>query len=233
MTAPKPLFFLCIALFISIVNCQAQQMSMDDSISPDQSYNNGVDLLRTGNYEAAIREFDAVILKSRYDIDAYYNRGIARFKMQDTLRACKDWSTAALLGDTTAYRHIHKYCNDLIIMDGDTLTLDQARMNDTSKAYTFVEEMPQFMGGDIALMEFLQKNIIYPEKAKSNHIHGKVYVTFTINKFGEVLNPEILKGVDRDLENEALRVVKLMPRWIPGRLNGIPVNVRYNLPLIF
>jgi TonB family protein len=205
------------------------------------SYDAGVDWLQKGDFQPAIQEFNNALIYNPVDADAYYNRGVASFKMQDTLQACKDWSMVALLGDTTVFQLLRKNCGGMIRTNSSSYSVDDSNVQETNRVYNFIEEMPKFPGGDVELMHFLQSHVKYPEDAKKKNSQGKVYVTFTINRLGEVTNPMILRSEyarkssseDASLEMEALRVVALMPNWIPGKLNGIPVNVQYNLPIIF
>lgn len=83
------------------------------------------------------------------------------------------------------------------------------------------------------MQEFLARNIVYPASAKINEIMGTVYVTFIINSYGQVVEPKVLRGVNEDLDNEALRVISKMPVWNPGIKDGKPVFVQYNLPVKF
>lgn len=100
--------------------------------------------------------------------------------------------------------------------------------------YSIVDEMPKFIGGEEKMMEFIKENTVYPQKAKELGITGKVYVAFIVNKNGEIDSVKVLRGVGSGLDEEAVRVVKLMNgKWIPGRLNGNTVNVRYNIPFHF
>jgi protein TonB len=93
--------------------------------------------------------------------------------------------------------------------------------------------MPEFPGGMEALMKYLQKNIKYPSRAQDNNVQGRVMVTFVVNKDGSIVDPEVIKAVDKDLDNEALRVVKAMPKWNPGKQRGKPVRVKYTVPVLF
>tara|TARA_B100000809_G_scaffold13391_2_gene12231 strand:+ start:1179 stop:2036 length:858 start_codon:yes stop_codon:yes gene_type:complete len=102
-----------------------------------------------------------------------------------------------------------------------------------STTYTFVDEMPEFVGGIDSLFSFLEKNLVYPEKEKTSNIQGKVYVNFIIDRYGAVIEPIILRGLTENCDNEVLRVVKLMPKWIPGEHRGKKVKVSYNLPIKF
>lgn len=96
-----------------------------------------------------------------------------------------------------------------------------------------IEDEPQFPGGLDALMKYLSKNIRYPEQAKKDNIQGKVYVTFVVEKDGSINGAKILRGVGGGCDEEALRVVNAMPKWEPGKLQGKPVRVQYNLPIVF
>ena len=99
--------------------------------------------------------------------------------------------------------------------------------------FTIVEQMPSFPGGDEALFKFLGKNINYPQMAADAGITGMVYVTFVVEKDGSVADARILKGIGGGCDEEALRVVKQMPKWSPGKQRGKSVKVQYNLPVRF
>lgn len=96
-----------------------------------------------------------------------------------------------------------------------------------------VEQQAEFPGGTAALMKWLNQNIRYPEQAAANDIQGRVIVKFVVEKDGSIGHAEILKGVDKDLDREALRVVKKMPKWQPGKNNGVAVRSYFNLPVSF
>ena len=95
------------------------------------------------------------------------------------------------------------------------------------------EKKPQFPGGDAELMKFLRDNIVYPAMAQENNVQGKVIVQFVVTKTGDIGEVKVVKSVDRDLDNEAVRLVKKLPKFIPGRMNGQAVNVWYTLPVQF
>ena len=96
-----------------------------------------------------------------------------------------------------------------------------------------VEQMPQFPGGDIALMKYLSSHIQYPAMAAENNVQGKVILQFVIEKDGRVGEVKLARSVDKDLDKEAIRVVKSLPKFSPGRQNGQPVRVWYTLPVSF
>lgn len=95
------------------------------------------------------------------------------------------------------------------------------------------EEMPEFPGGERALVSYLSRNVKSPLIAQENGIEGKVYVSFVIDEEGAIFDVSILRGVDSSLDNESLRVVRGMPKWSPGKQGGKPVKVRYNVPIYF
>jgi TonB family protein len=100
--------------------------------------------------------------------------------------------------------------------------------------FEVVEIMPEFPdGGMSGLMQFLSKNIQYPINAQKNHTQGRVTVQFVVNKDGSISEPKIIRGVDPDLDGEAIRVISLMPKWKPGMQKGQPVRVRYTVPVMF
>lgn len=104
---------------------------------------------------------------------------------------------------------------------------------DSTEIYTIVEEMPDYPGGSAALNEFIIKNLVYPETARRDSVAGKVFMNFIVNESGKIENAKILRGLTDDINNEALRVINMMPEWKPGKQNGKNVKVSYNLPLNF
>lgn len=99
--------------------------------------------------------------------------------------------------------------------------------------FTAVEQMPQFPGGDAALMKYLSSHINYPPMAAENNVQGKVILQFVVGTDGRVGEVKIARSVDKDLDKEAVRVVKSLPKFIPGRQNGQAVPVWYTLPVSF
>jgi protein TonB len=96
-----------------------------------------------------------------------------------------------------------------------------------------VEEMPAFPGGDEALLKYIAEKIIYPEEAAANGIQGRVTLRFVVASDGSVKQVEILRGVHPDLDKEAIRVISLLPKWKPGKQNGIAVPVFFSVPVNF
>ena len=102
-----------------------------------------------------------------------------------------------------------------------------------SQVFTVVEEMPKFPGGQGALLEFLANNIQYPAEAKQNGTQGRVSTCFIVEKDGSISNVEILRSVSPALDAEAVRVIKAMPKWEPGKQRGQAVRVKYTVPVTF
>ncbi|MDE5786537.1 MAG: energy transducer TonB [Duncaniella sp.] len=104
---------------------------------------------------------------------------------------------------------------------------------DDNKVFDVVEQKPQFPGGDAALLKYISDNIRYPAAAQENGIQGRVVVQFVVTKTGKVGEVKVLRSKDPDLDKEAIRVVKTLPAFVPGKMNGHSVNVWYTLPVTF
>lgn len=113
------------------------------------------------------------------------------------------------------------------------IVVEEKKPVEENKVFTAVEQMPQFPGGDAELMKHIQKNLKYPPVAMENNIQGRVVVQFVVTKTGKVGEVKVVRGKDPDLDKEAVRVVKTLPDFIPGKMNGQAVNVWYTLPITF
>ena len=116
-------------------------------------------------------------------------------------------------------------------------TNDKTTSKETNKEEIFeiVEQMPEFPGGQDAMMQYVQSNLKYPQTAKNKEIQGKVYIEFVVSRTGEIVDVKVLRGVTGapELEEEAVRVIKAMPKWNPGVQNGKTVPVYFKLPISF
>ena len=116
----------------------------------------------------------------------------------------------------------------------DPTEVTQVLEDTTQRIHTFVEQMPEFPGGgNDALFEYLKKNIHYPDIAQENGSSGTVYLQFVVNANGEVSDVAVARGFDESCEREAVRVIRNMPNWIPGKQNGTPVRVLMSVPVKF
>ncbi len=99
--------------------------------------------------------------------------------------------------------------------------------------FTVVESMPGFPGGDAARIKYLNENIKYPQMARESGIQGRVFVTFVVEKDGNVTDVRVLRGIGGGCDEEAVRVIKNMPKWNPGKQRGKSVRVQFNMPILF
>ena len=104
---------------------------------------------------------------------------------------------------------------------------------DEDRVYDVVDQMPQFPGGFEKLKKFIEENRRYPKSLQARGIQGRVVVTFVVEKTGKISHAKVVRGVDPTLDKEALRVVRKMPQWIPGKIHGKNVDVRYTMPVDF
>jgi len=115
-----------------------------------------------------------------------------------------------------------------------TNPVNAQEVSDTSKmSVPFIEQMPAFPGGTNEMFNFIRHNLNYPRQARKKQISGKVEVEFFIDEKGNVVDEKVVKAIGGGCDEEALRVVRLMPRWQPGKRNGVPDKVKYTLPFIF
>ena len=131
-------------------------------------------------------------------------------------------------GDTTMY-NIETFSVSGSLFE----TLLDVATSTKDTVYQIAEEMPEFPGGVEALMDFVGKNVKYPEEAKEKEISGRVFVSFVIEKDGSVSNVKVLRGIGGGCDEEAIRVIKAMPKWTPGKQKGKPVRVNYQIPINF
>ena len=135
------------------------------------------------------------------------------------------------------------------IVENDVVIEDELIMEDTEsdedvmvefeeeesddEFFMVVEDMPTFPGGDLGLMKFIQKNVKYPPIAEEYNITGKVYISYIVDKSGAVTNVKVVRGVDKNLDAEAVRVVKSLPKYKPGYQRGKPARVMFTIPINF
>ena len=113
-------------------------------------------------------------------------------------------------------------------------TIEQEEEVEMSEFFGCIQEtMPSFRGGERKLFEFLGNNLVYPKEAKDAGIEGRVFVEFYIEKDGTVCDAKVLRGIGYGCDEEALRVIGLMPKWFPGKSRGHAIRVRYTLPINF
>jgi TonB family protein len=160
------------------------------------------------------------------------------------VEAVKD-STQMVVADTTKSDTIQKeqqlidskyvtcYFTPPVITCYNTDVVEQEVEVDTTAIYDHVEQMPSFPGGDKALYKWFETNLKYPDASIKDSIQGRVVVRFVVRKDGSISDVEILRSLDPSCDKEAVRVIKNMPKWIPGKQNGKNVDVYFTLPILF
>lgn len=111
--------------------------------------------------------------------------------------------------------------------------IEEEETDEEEQVFVIVESMPQFPGGDAARIAYLNENMKYPIMARESGIQGRVFVTFVVEKDGSITDVRILRGIGGGCDEEALKVVKNMPQWIPGKQRNVPVRVQFNMPINF
>lgn len=117
--------------------------------------------------------------------------------------------------------------------DGNVVGVGKQAQVDENGIHTVCDQMPTFPGGMAECMKFLSKNIDYPEDCEKAGVQGRVIVQFVVDKEGNITEPKVVRGIHESLDKEALRVIKMMPKWEPGKEDGKPVNVKYTVPIAF
>ena len=150
-----------------------------------------------------------------------------------------EFSLKAKKGDRIEVMYVG-YASGSIVVNDPQIKYDLRLQKDGSdasntndKTFDVVEQMPEFPGGQIAMLDFLSKNIRYPEEAHKAGIQGRVVATFVVEKDGSISNAKVMRSIDPLLDAEALRVISSMPNWIPGKQDGKPVAVKYTIPVTF
>ena len=119
------------------------------------------------------------------------------------------------------------------VLKAKEVVVDEKPKEEETKVFDVVEQMPSFPGGDAELMKFLHDHMKYPAVAEENGIQGRVICTFVVERDGSISDVKVIKSVDPSLDKEAIRVLKSMPKWIPGKQNGSAVRVKYTVPVTF
>ena len=113
------------------------------------------------------------------------------------------------------------------------IPIEEEDEEEEAQIFTVVESMPGFPGGESARIRYLNENIKYPQMARESGIQGRVFVTFVVEKDGKVTDVRVLRGIGGGCDEEAVRVIKNMPRWNAGKQRGKPVRVQFNMPILF
>lgn len=150
---------------------------------------------------------------------------VEEIKSQDEIK-----ETQTAIGST----NFDKGTDDLnVVREYKDEVIVEEKKPEPEQVFQSVEQMPQFPGGEAELMKYIADHLRYPTMAAENNIQGRVVVQFVVTKTGAIGEVKVVRSRDVDLDKEAVRVVKSLPKFIPGRMNGQPVNVWYTLPINF
>ena len=120
-----------------------------------------------------------------------------------------------------------------VLLMANTTAMAQNKKATNDKVYEKVEVMPEFPGGEQAMLDYVSKNIVYPQEAREKEISGRVLVSFIVEKDGSITDAKVAKGIGGGCDEEAVRVVNAMPKWKPGKQKGKPVRVSFMMPFTF
>lgn len=244
--------FMVLIFLLFFLQSQSQHNAQTDSLVKEivnqsnltGTTNQGIELVKENKWDQAASFFSNQIATDDGDKKAYFNRGVVNIALSNPENACRDWSSLLALGDTAAFKLLDKNCHGNMVIEDDTIpkkvyrklfaqSRDAKTLSASAQAINVADVMPQFPGGESALINYLKKNKNYPADAKQKKVQGTVYVNFVVSKKGTVLYPYVIHGISKSCDAEALRIIKSMPAWKPGKLKGKPVLVRYNLPVRF
>jgi protein TonB len=128
---------------------------------------------------------------------------------------------------------INVEADDETIIDEAPIYEEGPQDVEQEEIFVYLEDQPEFKGGDAAIMKYIRENVVYPEIARASGVQGTVHLTFVVEKDGSISNVKVLRGIGAGCDEEAIRVVKSMPAWKPGKQRGRPVRARFNLPIKF
>jgi TonB family protein len=231
--------------YSQVYNCKPEAM---------KNFDEGNSYMANGEYLQAIASFNKAI-NHGVESQIYINRANAYLNLGDSCQYCNDLYFATLIKDKGSYKPYSENCifYDTIRNIPDTIiaTYPQCYVILAIKKkctgeirYTYLDkeghsvenkllQLPEYKGGDKGRMRFLANNVKYPSEALEKGIQGTVILSFIIHKDGKIDKIEIIKGIGGGCDEEAIRVVKLMPNWKPGNYNGNPVKVQFYMPIYF
>jgi TonB family protein len=115
----------------------------------------------------------------------------------------------------------------------DNYLIDYTSNQDNGPVYMYCEKMPEFPGGETAFNDYIKNNVKYPQVAISDKKEGRVVIKFIVRASGEISDVQLIRGIRSDMDDECLRVVRVMPKWKPGMINNKPVAVSFSIPVRF
>ena len=151
------------------------------------------------------------------------------------MKAIKYLMMGAVIAGATIITHAQTENGGTVLMAKDTITQSEPpkHVEEKNKVFYILEQMPSFPGGTVQLMKWLAEHVQYPAGALKTGVQGRVIIAFVVERDGSITDVNVVRSVDPSLDKEAARVVRNMPKWIPGKQNGAPVRVKYNVPVTF
>jgi TonB family protein len=233
--------------FETAIQHYSKALSLIESIDTEDTYlilfNRGNCYLKTDNYSNALSDYNHSYELNPYHPPTNANRGIAKFRQNDTIGACYDWYISLTNNVGEVNQYYRAYCLDYDFSDSLPATphYTDKNVNDEFDDLSLVPEkpnepmeiLPEFPGGDNARIKYLNDNVKYPPNARERGIQGKVIVSFLVEADGSLSDIKVLKGIGAGCDEEAIRVVENMPKWTPGIQNGNAVCVRMNISIQF
>lgn len=197
--------------------------------------------LKIKNYESALSDYNLSIKLNPYHTASYANSGIAKFHRHDTSGACYDWYIAMTNNIKEVEPYYQKYCSECDFKDSALIAKPQNEINALNFDQIIIPDSmigkmeipPEFPGGNQERIKFLNENIKYPKEAMIAGITGKVIVSFLVKEDGSLTDVKIEKGIGGKCDQEAIRIVQLMPNWNPAMQNGQPIETRLEMPIQF
>lgn len=237
----KALAALPVAVVLMMVGCQNAPLAGDTLDTPKYNVPDGSYLVSDGNNVSYVDVFKDGHLVSRH-LNGMVEIPLDKIGEMDILY---DTSSFAIVDKAAEKHKEYKYVRVTRLKDmaepPDVVTdyYELCYSNDSTCQVAreingeSISTLPTYMGGEEAMYKYISENLHYPEQAKADGIAGRVHVSFVIEKDGSVTDVEVKRGIGHGCDEEAVRVVKSMPRWTPGTLFGKPVRVQYTIPFVF
>jgi TonB family protein len=175
--------------------------------------------------EKADKDDKKIITKIDGKYKEWYPNGILHYNI--------DYKKGAYDGELMSYWDNGKPKREETYLEGKSIGGKCFNIDGTTANYFPYEKMPEFPGGEKQLLNFISENLYYPIDAQKQGTQGKVIIRFVVEKTGEIAKVEVIRSVSAELDKEAIRVVKKLPQWKPGMLDGELVSVYYTLPILF
>jgi len=249
----KTLISLCLSLFFTsaiswsqevirvtpgkshiIYDVMNKPVRKDTKQSNATIFNYGVNELKTKSYESAIKSFSNFLSTYSEDCNAYYNRGLAYFYMEDTNHACRDWKYAAYLDNYHAMEKYRTVCDSSIDMAAFLNCGMTVKLLGSDEKYeaSGLESPPSFPGGEQEFNKFLKENLNITQSMRNDFLDSRILFKIMVREDGTVSNSAVVNKEKSSLTTEGIRVISRMPKWVPAIRNGKPVDSEYLYPII-